>query len=73
MDEDMTYDEQFSIDELGRSGNEVIPAQDNGLQRDDPGADKNNPTHFDVPELTPEGEVEVYHVLDEQQTWLNDF
>lgn len=29
MDEEMTYDEQFSIDELGQSGNKVIAAHEN--------------------------------------------
>lgn len=73
MDDDMTYDEQLSIDELGRSGNDVIPAQEDGLQRDTPGADKENPVHFDIPEVNEDGSVDVYHVIDEQQTWLPDF
>lgn len=69
MNDDNAYHERFDPDELGRSGNEV-----ERVQRDYHGNDdKEDPTHFDVTEWVGEDETETFYVVDEEQTWLNDF
>lgn len=74
MDE-IQYDEQFSHSELGRSGNEVIDVsrdvRSNQDQPQDP--EEQTPDHFDVIERNAQEEIEKFHVIDEQQTWMNDF
>lgn len=67
MDEDFAYDEQFSPDELGRSGNEIIR-----VQRDRRVPEDTTNTHWDVTERDPQGDFKTFHVLDDQQSWIGD-
>jgi len=71
MDE-LQYDEQFSHSELGRSGNEVINVNRDVRSNQDQPLDE-TPDHWDVTERNSQGEIERFHVMDEQQTWMNDF
>lgn len=67
MNEDFAYDEQFSPDDLGRTGNEILR-----VQRDLRVPEEPTDTHWDVTERDPQGNVQTFHVLDNQQTWLGD-
>lgn len=67
MNEDFAYDEQFSPDELGRTGNEILR-----VQRDQRVPEEPTDTHWDVTERDSQGNVQTFHVLDDQQTWIGD-
>jgi len=66
--EHQQYDEQFSHSELGRSGNEIVNINRDTREPHDP-----DPTHWDVTERNDSGEIERFHVMDDQQSWLQDF
>lgn len=65
MNESNQYKEQFSPDELGRSGNGVV-----NIVRDSRTEDEPEDSHWDVTEVDESGEYDTFHVMDSGQTWL---